>query len=51
MDEKRYYFEQLYPLQDQALKLINSVDTGFYLTGGTAISRAYHPFTTLDEGI
>lgn len=41
MDEKRYYTEQLYPLQDQVLKVINSVDTGFYLTGGTALSRAY----------
>ncbi len=41
MNEKRYYFEQLYPLQDQVLKVISSADTGFYLTGGTAVSRAY----------
>lgn len=36
-----YYREQLYPLQDQALQIINNVDTNFYLTGGTALSRAY----------
>ncbi|NJN82168.1 MAG: nucleotidyl transferase AbiEii/AbiGii toxin family protein [Caldilineaceae bacterium] len=41
MDERHYYFEQLYPLQDQVLKVINRVETGFYLTGGTAVSRAY----------
>lgn len=41
MDEKRYYVEQLYPLQDQVLQAINRVDTGFYLTGGTALSRGY----------
>jgi len=28
-------------LQDQALKLIDALDTGFYLTGGTALSRVY----------
>lgn len=36
-----YYFEQLYPLQDISLRLIADLDTGFYLTGGTAVSRAY----------
>lgn len=36
-----FYFEQLYPLQDVALTLINQQDTGFYLTGGTAVSRVY----------
>jgi predicted nucleotidyltransferase len=41
VNNDRYYFGQLYPLQDQALKLIRSVETGFYLTGGTAASRAY----------
>jgi hypothetical protein len=39
--DKRFYFEQLYPLQDQALQVISSAQTGFYLTGGTAVSRAY----------
>lgn len=36
-----FYFEQLYPFQDQVLKVIRSLDTGFYLTGGTAASRGY----------
>lgn len=36
-----YYFEQLYPLQDLSLRLIADLDTGFYLTGGSAVSRAY----------
>ncbi|MEZ4710861.1 MAG: nucleotidyl transferase AbiEii/AbiGii toxin family protein [Caldilineaceae bacterium] len=36
-----YYLQQLYPFQDQVLKVINSVNTGFYLTGGTVLSRAY----------
>ncbi len=36
-----HYFDQLYPLQDLSLRLIADLDTGFYLTGGTALSRAY----------
>jgi hypothetical protein len=36
-----FYYESLYPFQDAALKVIRSVDTGFYLTGGTAASRGY----------
>lgn len=39
--DKAYYFEQLYPLQDQVLSLIDAQATGFYLTGGTALARAY----------
>lgn len=31
----------LYPFQDEVLDIINRVDTGFYLTGGTAASRGY----------
>lgn len=41
MDDKQYYSEHLYPLQDRVLKVINGLDTAFYLTGGTAVSRAY----------
>jgi len=37
----REQFEQLYLVQDQVLKFINELDTEFYLTGGTALSRAY----------
>lgn len=36
-----YYATRLYPLQDRALALISQAGTGFYLTGGTALSRAY----------
>jgi hypothetical protein len=36
-----YYLEQLYPFQDLVLSEISNLDTGFYLTGGTALSRAY----------
>jgi hypothetical protein len=38
---KAYYFDILYPLQDQVLELITRLDTGFHLTGGTAASRGY----------
>jgi hypothetical protein len=41
MNSPAFYFEHLYPLQDQVLKIIRQVDTGFYLTGGTAASRGY----------
>jgi len=33
--------EKLYPLQDKVLQLIRSLETNFYLTGGTALSRCY----------
>lgn len=36
-----FYFDILYPLQDRVLKVINMVETDFYLTGGTASSRGY----------
>lgn len=36
-----YYFDQLYPLQDRVLAIIDRQATGFYLTGGTAVSRLY----------
>ena len=35
------YFEQLYLVQDQVLIIISELETEFYLTGGTALSRAY----------
>jgi hypothetical protein len=38
---RSFYFESLYPLQDQVLSLFSRVETGFYLTGGTAASRGY----------
>lgn len=36
-----YYNDTLYPLQDKVLKLIDTLQTPFYLTGGTALSRCY----------
>jgi nucleotidyltransferase AbiEii toxin of type IV toxin-antitoxin system len=39
--DKADYFERLYPLQDEALKVLREVETGLYLTGGTAASRGY----------
>ena len=36
-----YYNDTLYPLQDNVLKLIDKLQTPFYLTGGTALSRCY----------
>jgi hypothetical protein len=39
--DKSFYFQQLYPLQDEVLKFLTGLDTGLYLTGGTAASRAY----------
>ena len=37
----KYYQDNLYPFQDQVLKLIQQLDVGFYLTGGTALSRCF----------
>src|SRR5438128_2575743 len=39
--DKAFYFGKLYPLQDRVLQAVRSLDTGFYLSGGTAASRAY----------
>jgi hypothetical protein len=36
-----YYRNILYPLQDKILKIIAELPVDFYLTGGTALSRAY----------
>ena len=36
-----YYQNILYPLQDKVLKLVELLPVDFYLTGGTALSRAY----------
>lgn len=35
------YTSILYPLQDKVLSALNGARTGFYLTGGTALSRCY----------
>ena len=40
MDPK-WFEEVLYPFQDEVLAVAARVDTGFYLTGGTALGRVY----------
>jgi len=39
--DPRRYFDSLYPLQDEVLRVIGGLETDFYLTGGTAASRGY----------
>jgi predicted nucleotidyltransferase component of viral defense system len=41
MYDPSFYFDRLYPFQDQILDSIRMLATGFYLTGGTAASRGY----------
>ena len=36
-----YYNNKLYPCQDKILLIIGELNTKFYLTGGTALSRFY----------
>jgi len=36
-----FYLDRLYPMQDRILAQLAPIETGFYLTGGTAASRAY----------
>jgi len=36
-----FYLGRLYPMQDRILARLAPIETGFYLTGGTAASRAY----------
>lgn len=39
--DNQFYQNVLYPFQEQVLQAIAEVETGLYLTGGTAASRAY----------
>lgn len=39
--DPRHFYDFLYPFQDKALRCLSSVDTGLYLSGGTAASRGY----------
>lgn len=36
-----FFLNKLYPFQDQVLRVFSLLDTNFYLTGGTALSRGY----------
>lgn len=38
---EEFYLSKLYPLQDKALNEITKLNTPFYLTGGTVMSRVY----------
>ena len=38
---EKYYPNKLYPFQDEVLQLIQTVNSSFYLTGGTVLSRCY----------
>jgi len=44
-----YYEENLYPLQNGVLSIISRSDTDFFLTGGTALSRAYYNHRYSDD--
>ena len=37
----KYYTKKLYPFQDGVLNIVKKLNTPFYLTGGTALSRGY----------
>ena len=39
--DRTFYFEILYPFQDRVLQMSSGLETGFYLSGGTAASRGY----------
>ncbi|GEM_PF-2621830 len=38
---QEYYTDRLYPLQDGIIGIVKNLNTPFYLTGGTALSRCY----------
>ena len=45
----QYYEESLYPLQDGVMNAISKCGAHFYLTGGTALSRAYYNHRYSDD--
>ena len=45
----QYYEENLYPLQDGVLRILSQSGTDFFLTGGTALSRAYYNHRYSDD--
>ena len=45
----QYYVEKLYPLQDGVMSIIARSGTDFFLTGGTALSRAYYNHRYSDD--
>ena len=45
----QYYEENLYPLQDGVMSILSRSGTDFFLTGGTALSRAYYNHRYSDD--
>ena len=45
----QYYEESLYPLQNGVLRAVANCKTQFFLTGGTALSRAYYSHRYSDD--
>jgi len=45
----QYYEENLYPLQDGVMNTIKKCGVRFFLTGGTALSRAYYNHRYSDD--
>jgi hypothetical protein len=45
----QYYEEKLYPLQDGVMNTLQRSETDFFLTGGTALSRAYYNHRYSDD--
>jgi len=45
----QYYEESLYPLQDGVMDILSRSGTDFFLTGGTALSRAYYNHRYSDD--
>ena len=45
----QYYEKSLYPLQDGVMNILNRSGTDFFLTGGTALSRAYYNHRYSDD--
>ena len=45
----QYYEENLYPLQNGVLRVVENCKTQFFLTGGTALSRAYYRHRYSDD--
>jgi len=40
-DSKDFYVQALYPFQDGVIKILSTLETPFFLTGGTALARGY----------
>jgi predicted nucleotidyltransferase component of viral defense system len=45
----QYYEEKFYPLQDGVMNILQHSGTDFFLTGGTALSRAYYNHRYSDD--